>query len=109
MTTAWNCDPSHVRNRARSVLCGPDPCVSLLATIVLLLCASSQAQRFDPLRPPNTYRNADSPHYWRNRPPYWGYWQQDVHYTLNGKLDEVHDHLDGEGILVYWNRSPDRC
>ncbi|MBK6753371.1 MAG: M1 family peptidase [Flavobacteriales bacterium] len=79
----------------------------LLATIVLLLCASSRAQRFDPLRPPNTFRNADNPHYWRNRPPYWGYWQQDVHYTLNGKLDEVHDHLDGEGTLVYWNNSPD--
>lgn len=79
---------------------------SLLLT--LLLCAPSiVAQRYDPLHPPNTFRNADNPYYWKNRPPYDGYWQQDVHYRIKARLDEVHDHADGSVTLTYWNNSPD--
>ena len=37
----------------------------LTATLVI-------AQRFDDKHPPNTYRNADNPHFWKNRPPYPG-------------------------------------
>lgn len=73
----------------------------------LLLAWPAAAQRFDALHPPNTYRNADNPHYWRNRPPHAAYWQQDVHYTLRARLDEVNDRIEGEGSLVYWNNSPD--
>jgi aminopeptidase N len=81
------------------------PC-TLLATL-LALPALLPAQRYDPLHPPNTYRNADNPHYWKNRPPFEGYWQQDVHYRINARLDERDDAIDGSLELVYWNNSPD--
>lgn len=65
------------------------------------------AQRYDPLHPPNTYRNADNPYYWKNRPPMAGYWQQDVHYRILLRLDERTDIGEGEATLTYWNNSPD--
>lgn len=36
-----------------------------------------------------------------------GYWQQEVHYTIEATLDEEAGHLDGAGTMVYLNRSPD--
>lgn len=76
---------------------------------VLLACWSSLAcaQRFDPLRPPNTFRNADNPYYWRNRPPFEGYWQQDVHYTIDARMDDERNVLNATERLVYFNNSPD--
>ena len=79
-------------------------------TLFLLLLFASligTAQRFDPLHPPNTFRNADNPYYWKNRPPYDGYWQQDVHYRIKARLDETNDHADASVVLTYWNNSPD--
>ncbi|MBS1583363.1 MAG: M1 family metallopeptidase [Bacteroidetes bacterium] len=73
----------------------------------LALLPGAIAQRYDPLHPPNTFRNADNPYYWKNRQPYDGYWQQDVHYTLHARLDEVSDVADATATLVYWNNSPD--
>lgn len=73
----------------------------------LLLPQAAAAQPFDPLHPPNTYRNADNPYYWKNRPPREGYWQQDVHYRIKARLDEKTDVADGQVILTYWNNSPD--
>jgi hypothetical protein len=35
------------------------------------------------------------------------YWQQQVHYTIEGWLDEDAQHLEASGTLVYENRSPD--
>ena len=67
----------------------------------------SFAQRFDPLHSPSTYRNADNPFYWKNRPPYEGYWQQDVHYRITARLNEEQDFADGTVTLTYWNNSPD--
>jgi aminopeptidase N len=64
-------------------------------------------QPFDPTRPPNTYRNADNPDYWKNRPPYEGYWQQDVHYVIKARLDDVRDVVEADMGLTYWNNSPD--
>ena len=64
-------------------------------------------QRFDALHPPDTFRNADNPYYWKNRPPYEGYWQQDVHYRIKARLDENTDVADGSETLTYWNNSPD--
>ena len=78
----------------------------LLFLLPLLSCALF-AQRYDPIHPPNTFRNADNPYYWKNRPPYEGYWQQDVHYRISARLDEVQDHADGSVTLTYWNNSPD--
>src|SRR6187397_2005192 len=80
---------------------------ALLGSIGLLLSCPLQAQRYDPLHPPNTFRNADNPYYWKNRPPYDGYWQQDVHYRIKARLNEVDDVADGSVTLTYWNNSPD--
>lgn len=73
----------------------------------LLLALRLLAQPFDPKHPPNTYRNADNPHYWKNRPPTPGYWQQDVHYLIKGRMDDASDVLGAEMSLTYWNNSPD--
>ena len=74
---------------------------------VLLLASFVDAQRFDAERPPNTYRNADNPHYWKNRPPHPGYWQQDVHYVIKGRLDDEQDMIEGDLTLYYHNNSGD--
>src|SRR5205085_5203347 len=60
-----------------------------------------------PLHPPDTYRNSDNPFYWKNRPPFPGYWQQDVHYTIKAELDDSTDMIDGSEQLTYYNNSPD--
>jgi len=79
----------------------------LLLSTTLALAFPAMAQRFDDTRPPNTFRNADNPHYWKNRPPYEGYWQQDVHYIIDARMDDEADRIDGELTLHYWNNSPD--
>jgi hypothetical protein len=64
------------------------------------------AQSYNPLLPPNTYRNKDNPNYWKNKLPHAGYWQQDVHYTIKANIDETTDIIEGVEKLVYWNNSP---
>lgn len=78
-----------------------------IGLFAILLHPALLAQRFDPLHPPNTFRNADNPYYWKNRPPYDGYWQQDVHYRIQARLNETEDLTDGSVTLTYWNNSPD--
>lgn len=78
-----------------------------LLLILFPLLGTAFPQRYDPLHPPDTYRHADNPYYWKNDLPYPGYWQQDVHYTMNVRLDEVHDLARGTVELTYWNNSPD--
>jgi len=80
-----------------------------LACVLMLIAfrGTAEAQRFDATRPPNTFRNADNPHYWKNRPPDEGYWQQDVHYIIDARLDDSTDVLTAEETLHYWNNSPD--
>nr|MBP8824196.1 M1 family metallopeptidase [Flavobacteriales bacterium] len=75
--------------------------------LACLLCGTAFAQAFDPLHPPNTFRQADNPYYWKNSPPRPGYWQQDVHYNMNVRLDEVGNLAQGTVELTYWNNSPD--
>lgn len=54
------------------------------------------------------FRSTDNPHYWGNRKPYPNYWQQDVAYTIEARLDDSTDILHGETYeLTYWNNSPD--
>jgi len=73
----------------------------------MLLNKNLFSQSFDALHPPDTYRNADNPYYWKNRPPYPGYWQQDVSYTIKAKIDDAENIIDGNLELTYWNNSPD--
>ncbi len=80
---------------------------TLFLMLIVLCSARLPGQRFDPLHPPNTFRNADNPHYWKNAPPYAGYWQQDVHYRIKLRLDEGTDIGTGQLSLTYWNNSPD--
>ncbi|MFM7022798.1 MAG: M1 family metallopeptidase [Flavobacteriales bacterium] len=75
--------------------------------IALIIPATGISQIYDPLHPPNSYRNATNPEYWKNRKPYEGYWQQDVHYTIQAKLDERTHIISGKEFLTYWNNSPD--
>jgi len=77
------------------------------ALLAFTIVSSTFAQRFDALHPPDTFRHADNPYYWKNDPPYPGYWQQDVHYDMRARLDEVHDLINGTIDLTYWNNSPD--
>lgn len=57
--------------------------------------------------PPNTYQSASNKYYWKNRKPFEGYWQQDVHYKINASIDDKSDIIDGNIELVYTNNSPD--
>ncbi|MGV9011031.1 MAG: M1 family metallopeptidase [Flavobacteriales bacterium] len=76
----------------------------LLATI---LVAQVFAQPFNPLHAPNSFRQENNPYYWKNAPPYAGYWQQDVQYDIHARLDEAKDQVDANATLTYWNNSPD--
>ncbi|MFN3342780.1 MAG: M1 family metallopeptidase [Flavobacteriales bacterium] len=78
-----------------------------LFSFILLSSSFSNAQAYDPLNSPNSYRSKGNPHYWKNRPPHPGYWQQDVHYTIKATIDEASDIISGELHLVYTNNSPD--
>lgn len=57
--------------------------------------------------PKDMYRSEDNPFYWKNRPPFPGYWQQDIHYTIIATLNDSTDIVSGEEILDYYNNSPD--
>lgn len=52
------------------------------------------------------YRSATNPLYWKNRKPYEGYWQQDVHYNIKAELNDSTDIVTGNEELTYWNNSP---
>lgn len=54
------------------------------------------------------YRSANNPLYWKNRKPYMGYWQQDVHYSIYAKLNDTTNIISGEEEIIYWNNSPDQ-
>src|SRR6187397_2525878 len=45
--------------------------------------------------------------YWKNRKPFEGYWQQDVHYKIKAALNDSSQIISGEEQLTYWNNSPD--
>ncbi|HLG34253.1 MAG TPA: M1 family metallopeptidase, partial [Bacteroidia bacterium] len=75
--------------------------------VFFLTALQSTAQQYNPLLPPNTYRNADNPYYWKNRPPFPGYWQQDIYYNIKASLNDSDDIITGNLELTYWNNSPD--
>ena len=56
---------------------------------------------------PITNCQQNSPQYWKNRKPYEGYWQQDVHYKIKASVDETTDIITGDEQLTYFNNSPD--
>lgn len=52
------------------------------------------------------YRSVTNPLYWKNRKPFEGYWQQDVHYNIKADLDDSTDIISASEELTYWNNSP---
>jgi len=75
-----------------------------LLLCLLVLCVFNDLSAQYPEIP---YRSRSNANYWKNRPPYLGYWQQDVYYKLKANIDEAADIIDGTEELVYWNNSPD--
>ncbi len=57
--------------------------------------------------PETNFQSSSNQYYWKNRKPYEGYWQQDVHYKMNASLDDKTDIIDATGELTYYNNSPD--
>lgn len=55
----------------------------------------------------NEYRSKNNPLYWRNRMPDATYWQQDVYYNINARIDEEKHTINATEKLEYWNNSPD--
>lgn len=55
----------------------------------------------------NSYRSSSNPYYWKNRRPDAAYWQQDVHYTINARIDETEHTITATEKLEYVNNSPD--
>lgn len=53
------------------------------------------------------YRSAANSQYWKNRKPFEGYWQQDVHYNIKAKINEKTDVVSATEELTYYNNSPD--
>lgn len=70
------------------------------AFIAIAFSASAQL-------PENTYQTSTNQYYWKNRKPYEGYWQQDIHYKINASLDDKTNIIDGNAELIYTNNSPD--
>ncbi|HKR03576.1 MAG TPA: M1 family metallopeptidase [Bacteroidia bacterium] len=86
------------------------PCKVFLILVFLSVAFSNKnlfSQSNNVLHPPDTYRNQDNTYYWKNRPPYPGYWQQDVYYNIKAKVDEATNIIDANLELTYWNNSPD--
>jgi hypothetical protein len=76
--------------------------ILLFAVLTLGIFSGASAQYND-----IPYRARNNPMYWKNHPPYLGYWQQDVYYKLKANVDDATDIIDGTEELLYWNNSPD--
>ena len=76
---------------------------STLFTIVFTAIVFNTFAQF----PESTFQSASNQYYWKNRKPYEGYWQQDVHYKINARIDDKTDIIDADMELTYWNNSPD--
>lgn len=54
----------------------------------------------------NDYQSKTNKMYWKNRKPHPAYWQQDVHYIINAKLDVRTRVIEATEKLIYTNNSP---
>ncbi|KAA3660655.1 MAG: M1 family peptidase [Calditrichaeota bacterium] len=85
---------------------------TLFLTIILLFQGSLYTVHasgpVDPTRSLGVpYRSDENIYYWKNRPPFAGYWQQDVHYQIAAQLDPKTRIIYGSEKLTYFNNSPD--
>jgi hypothetical protein len=76
--------------------------------ILLFFCGSflaTEAQNYTDRGPENLFNTSANPHYWKNKLPFEGYWQQDVHYKIKATIDETTDVITGLEELTYTNNS----
>lgn len=73
----------------------------ILTGLLLLFTLQTLAQNS------NEYRSKNNPLYWKNRMPDAAYWQQDVYYKIDVRIDENLHTISGTEQLEYWNNSPD--
>jgi aminopeptidase N len=86
--------------------------MKLKAILVFILLSvvfttSAQHSKLAAALDDNAYRSNANPQYWQNRMPDAAYWQQDVHYKIQAKIDEKENTIDAIEELNYWNNSPD--
>lgn len=74
---------------------------------LLFIAGLVDAQRQDYDFPADNFRTHENRYYWKNRPPYPGYWQQDVHYIIVASLNDSTNIISGDERLTYYNNSPD--
>ncbi|RYZ49707.1 MAG: hypothetical protein EOP49_15680, partial [Sphingobacteriales bacterium] len=67
----------------------------LIALIAAVACCCAQAQDIE------AYRSTKNPYYWKNRKPDPGYWQQDVHYKIDARVDEQTHVITASETLSY--------
>lgn len=79
----------------------------LVSLVFLLIPFFSQSQNWNPDQASDSYSTPENPYYWKNKLPYPGYWQQDVHYRISAQLDDNTDIITGTLRLTYSNNSPD--
>ncbi len=53
------------------------------------------------------YDSKENELYWKNRKPHAAYWQQDVAYTIDARVNEANHQVNATQELVYTNNSPD--
>jgi hypothetical protein len=74
---------------------------------LLFLPLVTLSQSYNPLLTPNSYQSKDNPNYWKNKMPFEGYWQQDVHYQIKADINERTDIITATEKLTYTNNSKD--
>src|ERR1043165_4919890 len=80
---------------------------NLLSVFLILFQLSAFCQLYSDKGPENNFQSKQNPLYWKNRKPFEGYWQQDVHYKIKATIDETTDIITGSEQLTYFNNSPD--
>ena len=73
----------------------------LLGFSLVLIFSSTFSQS------PVPFQSKENSLYWKNRKPFEGYWQQDVHYSIKADIDEKTDIITASEELTYTNNSPD--
>lgn len=75
--------------------------------VVILLFTTLQLIGAQPLNMLVPFQSEKNPGYWKNKLPFPGYWQQDVHYKISAELDDSTNIITGVENLTYYNNSPD--
>lgn len=86
----------------------PD-CVKIMRNVLYLLWGCIAAYLFlgGPAALGQQRDYTDLPDYWKKRKPHEGYWQQDVVYDIQARVDEKKHLIEGHHTLAYRNNSPD--